>query len=354
MGRIASGVAHDFNNLLTVILAETDMALAELAPDHPLRAGLDEIRQTTQRAASLTRQLLAFSRRQVVEPEFFSLNDLVADVEKMLRRLIGEDIELSALAAPDLGPVKADRGHIEQVLVNLAVNARDAMPDGGRLVVETANVTLTEEYTATHSYAAPGEYVVLAVSDSGTGMTEEVKAHLFEPFFTTKEQGRGTGLGLATCYGIAKQHGGFISVYSELGIGTTFKVYLPRAGGVAAGPAPVGEAARGGTETVLLVEDDPKVRNVTARMLHTLGYTVLEAGSAEQALTRLQAHRGPVHLLITDAVLPAVGGRQLAGQVQAARPGTRVLYMSGYTDDVALKHRLLERGVHFLQKPFAP
>ncbi len=353
VGRLAGGVAHDFNNLLTVIVGESEMALADLPEDAPVREGLDEIRQAADRAAGLTRQLLTFSRRQIIEPTVFSLKDLVRDTDKMLGRLIGEDIELVTRTEPDLGSVEADRGQMEQVVMNLVVNARDAMPKGGKLVIETANVTLDEEYAASHADVKAGDYVALSVSDSGTGMTEKTMAHLFEPFFTTKEKGLGTGLGLATSYGIVKQSGGHIGAYSEVGIGTTMKAYLPRVAAPAgddAGPE-AAELPRG-TETVLLVEDEERVRAVGKRILEGQGYTVLEAADGEKALRLIENHTGSLHLLLTDVVLPKMDGRLLAERVKELLPDVKVLFASGYTEDVVLKHRLLTHEVALLQKPF--
>jgi PAS domain S-box-containing protein len=353
VGRLAGGVAHDFNNLLTVILGDTELALKDAGADGRLRELLGEVMEAGERAASLTRQLLVFSRRQVVEPTVFSLNDLVAEVEKMLRRLIEEDIELTTRRAPDLGLVNADRGQIEQVLVNLVVNARDAMPFGGRLVVETDNVTLDEAWAAAHPGARAGEYVLLAVTDTGTGMTDDVKAHLFEPFFTTKERGTGTGLGLATSYGIVQKHGGYIGVYSREGVGTTMAVYLPRAEDEPAGGAQF-EAINlpRGEETILLVEDEVAVRRVATRLLEGQGYTVLDAADGFEALRVLEQYRGGIDLLLTDVVLPGMSGRELAEKVRTEMPQLRVLFCSGYTDDVMVERQFPEWGEQLVQKPF--
>jgi PAS domain S-box-containing protein len=353
VGHLAGGIAHDFNNLLSVIFAECDLALGEPRQEDSARHAFGEISRAAQRATLLTRQLLTFSRKQLVEPSVLHANDVVANLNIMLTRLIGEHVEYRTRLAPDLAPVIADRGLLEQVLVNLAVNARDAMPDGGSLFIETSNVTLGEEYTRSHAGVAPGEYVMIAVSDTGAGMTEEVQAHLFEPFFTTKEPGKGTGLGLATCYGIVRQFGGHIGVYSELRVGTIMKVYLPR--------ARVAEATldtrtlrgdRGGTETILLVEDEPQLKALAARILRQRGYSVLEAGDGREALRVLENTRSRVDLLLTDVVLPRMGGRALAERAATLRPGLRVLFMSGYTDDVIIQHRLLAQGIALLQKPF--
>ena len=355
VGRLAGGVAHDFNNILTVILGESLMALQDLPGDHPLRDPLQEIHQAGERAEGLTRQLLAFSRKQIVEPVVFDVNELVMGVDKMLRRLIGEDIEVVTRTASDPVVITADRGQIEQVLMNLAVNARDAMPQGGDLVIETDLVTLDEDYADSHADVAAGNYALILVSDTGTGMTAEVKARLFEPFFTTKDHEHGSGLGLAVCYGIVKQIGGHISVYSEPGLGTTIKVYLPRAGESAEAPVEtVVETAPRGDETILLVEDEEAVRRMGMRILRAQGYQVLEADDGKQALRVLEGDGDHVRLLLCDVVLPKMGGRVLADRVRELRPDIKVLFVSGYTDDVILRNQLLERHVALLQKPFTP
>jgi signal transduction histidine kinase len=351
VGRLAGGIAHDFNNILTVILGETDLAIATESGEDTKQSFL-EIRKAGERAAILTRQLLAFSRRQLIEPTVFSLNELIADLDKMLGRLIGEDIELVSRTDAEEPAVRADRGQIEQVVMNLVVNARDAMPRGGRLVIETANVTLDEEYVRTRADVAPGPYVMIAVSDTGSGMTDDVKAHIFEPFFTTKDRSKGTGLGLATCYGIVKQSGGHIVAYTEIDVGTTMRVYLPAAGKEAeVARSPAASPLRG-NETILLVEDEVPVRMIAARILEGQGYRVLEATDGEDALSVLEHHPETIHLMMTDVVLPGIGGRELAEQVEATGRGIKILFSSGYTDDVILQHKLVARDVTLLQKPF--
>jgi signal transduction histidine kinase/ActR/RegA family two-component response regulator len=356
VGRLAGGVAHDFNNLLTVILGRTDILLHPLKPEDPMRRGIELIQRTAGRAADLTRQLLAFSRKQVLEPVVLDLAAVTTDMKDMLGRLIGEDIALLTNPTPGLGRVKADRGQIEQVIMNLAVNARDAMPQGGRLIVETANIDLDDEYVRRHVGARPGPHVMLAVSDTGTGIPHEIQSQIFEPFFTTKEQGKGTGLGLATVYGIVKQSGGYIEVDSEPGQGTTFRVYLPR---LDAEPAPVDRSARpaaaaGGTETILLVEDEEGVRELARDILRASGYTVLEARNGPEALLLCERHQGPLEMLLTDVVMPRMSGRELAERLAPLRPDLSVLYMSGYTDDAVIRHGVLGAGTAFLQKPFTP
>ena len=352
VGQLASGVAHDFNNLLTVISGFTDVARGGLPPGDPADPLLAEVLAAGARAADLTRQLLAFSRRQVLQPKVVELNALVGGVQRMLARVIGEDVTLAAALSPAAGAVRVDPGQFEQVLLNLAVNARDAMPTGGRLTIETGAAELDAEYAAGRAEVRPGRYALVAVSDTGCGMAAEVQARIFEPFFTTKPAGKGTGLGLATVFGIVKQSGGHVAVYSEVGRGTTFKVYLPPA------PAPASAAERtpppapGGRETVLLVEDEGKVRALAGLALRRAGYAVLEAGGADEAAAVTAAHRGAVDLLLTDVVMPGTGGRALAERMAAAAPGLRVLYMSGYTDDAVVRHGVLHAEVAFLQKPF--
>jgi PAS domain S-box-containing protein len=354
VGRLAGGIAHDFNNLLTVILGSSDLLLEGLRVDHQSRADLEDIQKAGQRAAALTRQLLAFSRQQVLAPQVLDLNALIADLEKMLRRLIGEDIEFRTVLAPDLGAVRADPGQLEQVIMNLAVNARDAMPHGGKLTVETVNADLDDAYAQAHVPLVAGRYAMLAVSDTGIGMDTQVKAHIFEPFFTTKDKGQGTGLGLATVYGIVKQTDGYIWVYSEPGQGSSFKIYLPRVAAAPEPPAPkpLAPASLAGSETVLLAEDEEAVRNFTRRVLAAHGYTVLTAADGQEALHVAEQHAGPIHLLLTDVVMPNMGGRELAERLVAARHEMKVLYLSGYTDDAIVHHGVLEPGIAFLQKPF--
>ena len=353
VGRLAGGVAHDFNNLLTVINGFCDVLLADLPASDLRRESVAAIHGAGERAAGLTRQLLAFSRKAIVAPKVLDLNDIVDSVGKMLRRLIGEDVILTTSLAPGLDRVKADPGQVEQVLMNLAVNARDAMPAGGRLTIETGNLESGEG--ARYPGLAPGRYVRLVVSDTGHGMTEEVKARVFDPFFTTKEPGKGTGLGLATVYGIVQTYRGHVAVDSEVGAGTTFTILLPAEEAAADRPAgEVQQVAPRGTETVLLVEDEGAVRRVARIALEALGYTVLEAASAADAVPAAAAHPGPVHLLLTDVVMPGQGGREVAQTVRARYPEVKVLYVSGYTDDAVVRHGVFEATDAFLQKPFTP
>jgi two-component system cell cycle sensor histidine kinase/response regulator CckA len=356
IARLAGGVAHDFNNLLTVILSYTGFALEQLKEGDPLRDDLREVKKAGDHAATLTRQLLAFSRQQVLQPEPLDLNRILADMEKMLRRIIGEDIELVRVETPDLGLVKADPSQIEQVLMNLVINARDAMPKGGKLTIETANRELDAEYAAGHVTVEPGAYVMLAVSDTGCGMDEETKARVFDPFYTTKEKGKGTGLGLSTVYGIVKQSGGNIWLYSELGKGATFKVYLRREPAADTGPAIKRRTVpprMTGTETILVVDDEEAVRKVIQRTLEAAGYTVLTAASGAEALLKSAQHAGEIHLLLTDVVMPQMSGRTLVEELAKTGRSLAVLYMSGYTDDAIDHHGVLDAGTHFLSKPFA-
>ena len=356
VGRLAGGIAHDFNNLLTAIIGTTALVLEDRGLESRARVDIQEIEKAAKRAAGLTRQLLIFSRQQVLEPRALDLNALVGDLEKMLQRLIGEDIELRTKPAAALGAVRADPGQLEQAIVNLVVNARDAMPQGGRLTIETADVELDRSYVTRHVPTQPGPYVLLAISDTGVGMDGATKARLFEPFFTTKDPGRGTGLGLATVYGIVKQSGGYIWAYSELGHGTTFKIYLPRVPQTAEPPeaTPSPPTPAHGSETLLVVEDQEEVRNLTQRVLEARGYTVLAAGDGAEALEILAQHPNQIHLMITDVVMPGMNGRELAQHACARWGDLKVLYVSGYTGEAVLQHRLLEPGVAFLQKPFTP
>jgi PAS domain S-box-containing protein len=356
VGRLAGGVAHDFNNLLTVINGCSELILNDLAVPHPNRTLVTEIRKAGERAANLTRQLLAFSRKQVLQPRVVSLSSLLADLCKLLRPLIGEDVELALVADPLLGLAKVDPGQFEHAIVNLAVNARDAMPQGGRLTIETHNAELDETYAERYPEVRPGAYVRVSMTDSGHGMDAATKSRIFEPFFTTKEPGRGTGLGLAMVYGFVKQSEGHIEVYSEPGRGTTFNVYLPRAGKNVAAERPPAERANApeGHETVLLVEDEDAVRSLARRVLHSCGYTVLEASGGGEALLVAERHQSRIHLLLTDLVMPRMSGRELADLLREARPEARVLFMSGYTDEAVLRHGVLEANVSFLQKPFSP
>ena len=357
VGRLAGGVAHDFNNLLTAIMGYSELSLRQAPPGSPISNHLKDIQQATERASNLTNQLLAFSRHQVIEPKVMDLNDLAINLDKMLRRLIGADIELVTLPAAGLEPVKVDPGQIEQVLMNLAVNARDAMPHGGKLTIETANVTLDAEHIRQHRDASLGRHVMLVVSDTGMGMSEEVQEHIFEPFFTTKEVGKGTGLGLATCYGIVQQSGGHMEVCSEPGQGTSFKVYLP----VTEEPFEAqperddSSILTLGKETVLLAEDEPLVRSMAATVLRDRGYVVLEAAHGEEALRMVQKHGGEgIELLLTDVVMPQMGGPELAEQLNLIHPHIKVLFTSGYTGDYLSQLNTLNAGTEFLAKPYLP
>jgi PAS domain S-box-containing protein len=356
VGRLAGGVAHDFNNLLTIICGYAQLTQDLLGTENQARDHLGEILKAGDRASGLVRRLLAFTRRQSMEPQLLDLNSVVKGTEKMVRRLIGEDIEVVTVLAPELGAVRSDPAQLDQVIVNLSVNARDAMPNGGKLIIETANVVLDQSYAATHLAVTPGAYVMLSVSDTGCGMDAHTRAHIFEPFFTTKEKGKGTGLGLATVYGIIKQSDGNIWVYSELGVGTTFKIYLPRVVGSLAPPPPllIRTAPPQGSETILLLEDEDSIRSLVRGILQAHGYTVLEAGRPHQALEISKNFPRPIHLLFTDVVMPQMSGREVAEQISAARPDTKVLYMSGYTDQAIAHHGVLNPGVPFLQKPFTP
>ena len=355
VGRLAGGVAHDFNNMLGVILGHAELALRQVDPALPLHADLLEIRKAANRSADLTRQLLGFARRQSVAPKVLDLNEVVAGMLKMLRRLVGEEIAVEWLPDPDLWPVKMDPSQIDQVLANLCVNARDAIDGIGRISIETGNITFDQNYCAIHPEFMPGEYVLLSASDDGCGMEKDTLSSLFEPFFTTKAMGEGTGLGLATVYGIVKQNHGFINVYSELTEGTTFKIYLPRhesEPGRAGAPGAATPAARG-QETILLVEDEQAILGLTKRMLEHYGYTVLAAGTPGEAIRLAKEHAGEIQLLMTDVVMPEMNGRALTKNLLSLYPQLKRLFMSGYTADVIAYRGVLDEGVHFIQKPFS-
>jgi signal transduction histidine kinase len=357
VGQLAGGVAHDFNNILAVIMFCGNLIAAELDPGSPLRKYTEEIRHATERAVGLTRQLLIFSRKQAVQPVVIDLNEVVAELDQMLGRLVGENIELSIIPAKDIGHIRADTGYVGQVLMNLVVNARDAMPDGGILTIATGNGPLDEGYAHAHPGAHPGDWVTLSVRDTGTGMTDEVKAHLFEAFYTTKPQGVGTGLGLATCHTIVQESGGHIGVESEPGKGTTFRIYFPRV------EAPLDAVARPshsgpmphGTETLLVVEDDAAVRNLARGILEALGYEVLLAANGQDAMRVVRDHKGaPIQLVVTDVIMPQMGGKVMMDWLHTADPGLKVLFTSGYLDDAIAHHGVLEPGVAFLPKPYTP
>lgn len=354
VGELAGGVAHDFNNLLMVVKGHAQLLLERMPDSSPLRLSVEQVEKAADRAATLTRQLLAFSRKQVLQARVLDLNDAVAGMIRMFSRVIGENIDMAFLPGGKLGRVKADPGQIEQVLLNLVVNARDAMPNGGRLTIETSNVELDSGYAATHTSVEPGLYVMLTVTDTGCGMDAETQARIFEPFFTTKGPGKGTGLGLATVYGVVKQSGGYIYVYSEVNRGTTFKIYLPQVTADLDAPSPETEKRRSarGTETILFVEDEQSVRELVRDYLVGAGYCMLEASDGVQALKVAAAHPGPIHMLITDVVMPHLSGPELATKLSAERTGLKVLFISGYTDDTVFRHGVLEGGVAFLQKPF--
>ncbi|MGE0354492.1 MAG: PAS domain S-box protein [Gemmatimonadales bacterium] len=354
VGALAGGLAHDFNNIMTAIIGYADLLLEELPADLPHRQDAHEIRAAADRAAALTRQLLAFSRRQVLQPRILNLNTVVAGLEKMLGRLIGEHIRFETVLSPDLGRVSADPGQLEQVIMNLVINARDAMPGGGRLTVATMNVEHGEPQTPQDRLMPAGQYVLLSVSDTGAGMDAATRARIFEPFFSTKGMGQGTGLGLATVYGIVKQSNGFIWVISEPGQGATFRVYLPRVDNPLDSPAapPPPREASGGTETILLVEDEPSVLTIARTALRRAGYSVLHAPDGESAMALEAVHRGRIHLLLTDVVMPGMNGRELAERVRSRRPEARVLYMTGYTGDAIAREGILDPAVAYLEKPF--
>ncbi|MGA2593013.1 MAG: response regulator [Bryobacteraceae bacterium] len=356
VGRLAGGVAHDFNNLLTVITGYADLLLAGARLEPSQRTALEEIRRAAERGGALTHQLLAFSRRQPFTPRVVQLNTLIVNMEKMLSRLIGEDIDLITVPAAEPALARTDPGHLEQVIMNIVVNARDAMPGGGKLIIETANALVDQTYAGQNVDLKPGSYVVLAISDTGMGMDVETTAHLFEPFFTTKAPGKGTGLGLATAYGIVKQSGGAISIYSEPGHGTTVKVYLPSAQSKT--PTEAAEqaspASLRGSETILLIEDEARVRKLIREVLTSRGYHVLEALRGDEAIRKAAKHDGRIHLLLADVVMPEMSGPQAVESIRALHPGIKVLYMSGYTDEAMVHHGILESGQAFLQKPFLP
>ena len=354
VGRLAGGVAHDFNNMLSVILGHADLILLQTKPDHPLYPDLVEIEKTAQRSADLTRQLLAFARKQTVTPKVLDMNNTVSGMLKMLRRLIGENVELIWNPGKDLWLVNIDPSQIDQILANMAVNARDAIANVGQVTISTANITITVEESILHPALLPGEFVLLTVRDNGCGMNQETLEHIFEPFFTTKGLGRGTGLGLATVYGIVKQNYGFIHAASQPGEGSTFDIYLPRhAGGTATPPEHAEEESpKGGKETILLVEDEPAMLSISSSMLTHLGYHVLAAASPEEALQLADKHTGPIHLLVTDVIMPGMNGRDLSKVIDSRHPGLRHIFTSGYTSDVMAARGMLEKGIHFIQKPF--
>jgi PAS domain S-box-containing protein len=356
IGRLAGGVAHDFNNLLTAIIGNVELALMDEKQTEALQERLEDVRLASEKAAMLTQQLLAFSRKQVLQPKIINLNNIVLDVKKMLGRLIGEDIEIQTFLAPDLGQVEADPGQLEHVIINLAVNARDALPNGGRFTIETVNIELDESYAAGHLGVMPGSYVMLSVSDNGIGMSPDVRAQIFDPFFTTKEKGKGTGLGLSTVYGIVKQSKGNVWVYSEEGRGTTFKIYLPRVDkeAVEEKKKELPGEVRSGTETILVVEDDESLRHLVVDVLQRYGYTVLSAKDGPEALALYTNAEAPIHLLLTDVIIPGMNGKELAERLAEIQPNLQTLFMSGYTDNAIVHHGILDKGIAFLQKPFTP
>ena len=354
VARLAAGVAHDFNNILTAIIGHSALLLRALEPGDSKRKSAEQIEKCACLAATLTRQLLTFSRKQAIEPRVLKLNGVIRNIERMLRRLIGEDIEFRATLDAVDGSIRADPGQLEQVIMNLAVNARDAMPNGGKILAKTANLTLEETRLKSVPGLNPGQYVMLAIADTGTGMTEEVKAHLFEPFFTTKPAGKGTGLGLATCFGIVKQSSGHIEVESELGKGTTFRLYFPRVQDAVepAGAENLATQPAGGTETVLLVEDEAFVRELAVATLRERGYTVIEAANGAEGLRIARQHSGKIDLVLTDVVMPVMGGKDMADALRGSHPDTRVLFTSGYSEEVIGHHGVLRTGINFLQKPY--
>jgi signal transduction histidine kinase/ActR/RegA family two-component response regulator len=355
VGRLAGGVAHDFNNVLCIILSYSEMLAEELPSTSTMHADLTAIHHAGRRAAELTQQLLAFSRQQILQPRVVDLNEIVLGLERMLRRLLGEDVELAVLTAERLGKIKVDPGQIEQVILNLAINARDAMPAGGKLTIETLNAVLDDGYAASHVDVTPGPHAMLAVTDTGSGMDPATQARIFEPFFTTKEKGKGTGLGLSTVFGTVRQSGGSITVYSEPGHGTTFKLYFPQTEGDLFEPAPISSSrAARGSETILLVEDDDHVRQLIRAVLRRHGYRVLEAANGGEALLLCEQHQDPIDLVLTDMVMPRMSGPQLVERLQLIRPWMKVMFMSGYTEGSSLRHGVLAPDVVFLQKPITP
>jgi PAS domain S-box-containing protein len=357
IGRLTSGIAHDFNNLLTTIIGNADMAIMDMDKDSYLYEIMQEIKEAGDRAAGLTRQLLAFSRKQILQPEVMDINHAINEISKILRRVIGEDISFETHLSPDLSQVEADVGQIEQVLMNLVVNARDAMPSGGKLTIETSNIYLDEDYALLHISVTPGPYVMLAVSDTGVGMTKQMQAHIFEPFYTTKKNGKGTGLGLSTVYGIVKQSGGNIWVYSEPGKGAVFKIYLPAIGkDVSEQDKIKNEDMKdiGGTETVLIVEDDESLKKIAVKVLEKYGYTVLKAAEGGEALMIFEENKALIRLVVTDVVMPDMSGTELAERLRNMTPDLKVLFMSGYTDDTTIHHGIQEKKIAFLEKPFTP
>jgi two-component system, cell cycle sensor histidine kinase and response regulator CckA len=353
MGRLAGGIAHDFNNILMAMLGQSEVLLLRLGKNDLARGSVESIQETIERAATLTRQLIAFSRKQVIAPKVLEINAVIAKMDGILRRVISEDVDMVYILRSDVGPVRVDPGQIEQVIMNLVVNGRDAMPRGGRLTIETRNATLDEGYAARHVNVTPGDYVCVAVSDTGAGMDAETQKRIFEPFFTTKAHGKGSGLGLATVYGIVEQSGGHIAVSSEVGRGATFEVYVPRVEAIV--PVEVAkpkvEAPRG-TETILVIEDEDTVREPVCEMLRLSGYTVLEARHGGEALLICERHKGTIHLMLSDVVMPQISGRELAQRVAPIRPEMRVLFMSGHTEDAILRHGVMNATLTFVQKPF--
>jgi len=357
VGRLAGGAAHDFNNLMTVVIGYSDLMLMRLSKEDPLYKKVEEIKKAGEKAASLTRQLLAFSRKQILKPKVININEIITNMKNMLRRLIGEDVQLRTSLGSDLGRVECDPAQIEQVFMNLVINAKDAMPKGGKITIESTNIDLDETYAGKHGIKLkPGPYVLLEVSDTGMGMDKDIQNQIFEPFFTTKEKGKGTGLGLSTVYGIVKQSGGFIWVYSEVGLGTTFKIYLPvvykELDSVQKEQTPVSDLR--GSETILVVEDDDLLRNMTRYVLHGYGYKVLEAASGEKALQISKLYTEPIQLLFTDVIMFKISGRDLAELIESYRPEIKVLYMSGYTENTVVQHGVLKKDVEFIEKPFSP